>query len=47
MVCDLATGAKERIDTGRETDQYIPASAGPPTGGSTSSGSTAGRTPSR
>ena len=23
-VCDLATGAKERIDTGRETDQYIP-----------------------
>ena len=23
-VCDLATGSKERIDTGRETDQYIP-----------------------
>ena len=23
-VCDLATGTRERIDTGEETDQYIP-----------------------
>lgn len=46
-VCDLATGTRERIDTGGETDQYIPASAGHQTDGFTFSASTAGRTPSR
>lgn len=46
-IADLETGARERIDTGEETDQYIPASAGRPTDGRGTTASTAARTPSR
>ena len=46
-VADLATGKKHRIDTGGETDQYIPRIGYTPTDGCGSTASTAARTPSK
>lgn len=46
-VCDLATGTRERIDTGGVTDQYIPRIGWTPDGRLYFSASTAARIPSR